>query len=41
MRKFKIAKAWYQYLLDKGVKFWWETEVTNIDFETGEAILKD
>ncbi len=37
----EIAKAWYQYLVDKGVNFMWETEVTNIDFETGEAILKD
>lgn len=28
----EIAKAWYQYLLDKGVKFEWETEVEDIDF---------
>lgn len=37
----EIAKAWYQYLLDKGVKFEWNTEVDDIDFETGEVILKD
>ncbi len=28
----EIAKAWYQYLLDKGVQFWWNTEVFDIDF---------
>ena len=28
----EIAKAWYQYLLDKGVEFWWNTEVVDIDF---------
>lgn len=37
----EIAKSWYQYLVDKGVKFLWETEVTDIDFETGEVILED
>ena len=30
----EIAKAWYQYLLDKGVNFSWNTEVVSIDFET-------
>jgi uncharacterized FAD-dependent dehydrogenase len=30
----EIAKTWYQYLLDKGVKFNWNTEVVSIDFET-------
>jgi len=30
----EIAKAWYQYLVDKDVKFYWETEVTNIDFNS-------
>ena len=29
----EIAKAWYQYLLDKGVRFEWETEVDDIDFK--------
>ena len=28
----EIAKNWYQYLVDKGVKFEWETEVDDIDF---------
>jgi uncharacterized FAD-dependent dehydrogenase len=28
----EIAKNWYQYLVDKGVNFEWETKVTNIDF---------
>jgi uncharacterized FAD-dependent dehydrogenase len=30
----EIAKAWYAYLLDKGVKFEWNTEVVSIDFDT-------
>jgi uncharacterized FAD-dependent dehydrogenase len=30
----EIAKAWYQYLVDKGVRFNWDTEVVSIDFET-------
>jgi uncharacterized FAD-dependent dehydrogenase len=29
----EIAKAWYQYLVDKGVKFVWNFEVTNINFK--------
>ena len=29
----EIAKAWYQYLLDKGVRFEWNTEITYIDFK--------
>jgi len=29
----EIAKAWYQYLIDKGVRFEWETEVDDIDFK--------
>ena len=37
----EIGKNWYQYLLDKGVKFEWECEVEDIDFETKEVILKD
>lgn len=37
----EIAKAWYQYLIDKGVNFMWECEVEDIDFKTGEVILKD
>jgi len=28
----EIAKNWYSYLVDKGVKFVWETKVTDIDF---------
>ena len=30
----EIAKNWYQYLVDKGVKFMWNYEVVSIDFET-------
>ena len=29
----EIAKAWYSYLVDKGVKFMWNTEVTKIEFD--------
>ena len=29
----EIAKNWYDYLVKKGVKFVWETKVTNIDFK--------
>jgi len=29
----EIAKAWYQYLVDKGVNFVWNAEVTNIFFD--------
>jgi uncharacterized FAD-dependent dehydrogenase len=28
----EIAKTWYSYLVDKGVKFEWRAEVKNIDF---------
>jgi len=28
----EIAKTWYQYLLDKGVNFEWNTEVDDVDF---------
>jgi uncharacterized FAD-dependent dehydrogenase len=34
----EIAKNWYQYLLDKGVNFSWNVEVTNIDFQ--DLIIK-
>jgi uncharacterized FAD-dependent dehydrogenase len=29
----EIGKAWYQYLVDKGVKFFWNTTVTKINFK--------
>jgi uncharacterized FAD-dependent dehydrogenase len=29
----EIAKTWYQYLVDAGVKFMWGTEVTSINFD--------
>jgi len=32
----EIAVAWYKYLVDKGVKFLWETEVKDIDFTNSE-----
>jgi uncharacterized FAD-dependent dehydrogenase len=33
-----IAKAWYSYLVDAGVKFIWNTKVTSINFN-GNALL--
>ena len=32
----EIAKNWYQYLVDKGVKFEWETEVDKIEFDNNK-----
>jgi len=29
----EIAKTWYQYLVDKGVRFAWNEEITDIDFK--------
>jgi uncharacterized FAD-dependent dehydrogenase len=37
----EIAKAWYSYLVDKGVKFKWNTEVSSIDFKTEYIDIKD
>jgi uncharacterized FAD-dependent dehydrogenase len=38
----EIAKTWYQYLLDKGVRFEWNTEITYIDFKNphGYTLVK-
>jgi uncharacterized FAD-dependent dehydrogenase len=35
----EIAKTWYQYLLDKGVKFWWNVEVKDIDFDNNKILI--
>jgi uncharacterized FAD-dependent dehydrogenase len=32
----EIAKAWYSYLVDAGVTFYWNTEVNIINFESNE-----
>jgi uncharacterized FAD-dependent dehydrogenase len=37
----EIAKSWYQYLVDKGVKFWWNTESNRLDLDNGYVWLKD
>jgi uncharacterized FAD-dependent dehydrogenase len=37
----EIAKTWYQYLLDKDVKFKWNTTVTDIDFEYQSVFLNE
>ena len=34
----EIGKNWYDYLVDKGVEFIWETKVTDIDFEEQKVI---
>jgi uncharacterized FAD-dependent dehydrogenase len=36
----EIGKAWYQYLVDKGVKFMWNTEVKNISFEKNGVLYQ-
>jgi uncharacterized FAD-dependent dehydrogenase len=35
----EIAKTWYQYLLDKGVNFWWNAVVSNIDFNNNNILF--
>jgi len=37
----EIAKTWYSYLVDKGVKFKWNTEVSAIDFKAEYIDIKD
>ena len=34
----EIAVAWYKYLVDKGVKFMWNTPVENIDFHYQQVV---
>jgi uncharacterized FAD-dependent dehydrogenase len=34
----EIAKAWYSFLVDKGVKFKWNVEVSAIDFENDKIL---
>jgi uncharacterized FAD-dependent dehydrogenase len=36
----EIAKAWYQYLVDKDVRFAWNEEITDIDFKEQMIIGK-
>ncbi len=36
----EIAKNWYKYLVDKGVQFEWNTEVTGINFDKNEFYFK-
>jgi uncharacterized protein len=35
----EIAKNWYQYLVDKGVNFEWETKITYIDFNNPHGYI--
>ena len=37
----EIAKAWYQYLVDAGVNFSWNTTITDIDFENNTIMSGD
>ena len=36
----EIGKNWYDYLVSKGVNFWWETKVTDVDFKSNEFTAK-
>jgi uncharacterized FAD-dependent dehydrogenase len=36
----EIAKAWYQYLVDKGVNFTWNTTVTDINFNNNKIFIE-
>jgi uncharacterized FAD-dependent dehydrogenase len=36
----EIAKNWYDYLVEKGVRFHWETKVTNIKFQYHEIVMR-
>ena len=35
----EIGKNWYNFLVDKGVEFIWETKVTSIDFDQQELFI--
>ena len=35
----EIGKNWYDYLVDKGVNFKWETKVTHIDFDNPHGYI--
>ena len=35
----EIGKNWYDFLVDNGVEFHWETKVNDIDFENNKVIL--
>ena len=37
----EIAKNWYNYLVDNGVEFIWETKVTDINFDKNQVIIPD
>jgi uncharacterized FAD-dependent dehydrogenase len=36
----EIGKNWYDYLVDNGVEFVWETKVVDINFETQQAFIE-
>jgi uncharacterized FAD-dependent dehydrogenase len=37
----EIGKRWYDYLVNKGVKFIWEHKVSSIDFDKKQVIIPD
>jgi uncharacterized FAD-dependent dehydrogenase len=37
----EIAKNWYDYLVEKGVRFLWEHKVSSIDFNKNNVIIPD
>jgi len=36
----EIGKNWYDFLVDGGVKFLWETKVTDIDFDNNKVFIE-
>jgi uncharacterized FAD-dependent dehydrogenase len=36
----EIAKTWYQYLVDKGIKFEWNTTVNDINFNNNKIFIE-
>jgi uncharacterized FAD-dependent dehydrogenase len=36
----EIGKSWYDYLVNKGVKFIWETKVTSINFDDQKVFIE-
>ena len=37
----EIGKSWYDYLVNKGVKFIWETKVTSINFDDQKVFIEE
>jgi uncharacterized FAD-dependent dehydrogenase len=35
-----LGKTWYNYLVDKGIKFIWDTDVTDVEFEKNRVMVQ-